>query len=244
MNLINLPSLLIVGVALLAAAIAGRFGKGSLNVARGLILPAGLVGTLIGFVQMLQNMDDPLMIGPACSVALLTSLYAAICKVALDVGWNKEPNPESPEHYGIIGAVLWAAVIVAAMFMGSSIFDFINIPALVLIGVALVIIGGVAKIVGHPDIIALLTHYLPGFGALILFASIVDLLPNLVDPTTIGPIMAWGLLGALYCNLVAMLLQLTFPHRKLEQSLVSQWLVFGASLLGVATQMALVVLAL
>ena len=38
----------------------------------------GLVGTLIGLVQMLQSMDDPSSIGPAMAVALLTTFYGAM----------------------------------------------------------------------------------------------------------------------------------------------------------------------
>ena len=43
------------------------------------VAPAmGMIGTLIGLVQMLSNMDDPKSIGPAMAVALLTTLYGAI----------------------------------------------------------------------------------------------------------------------------------------------------------------------
>ena len=43
------------------------------------VAPAmGMIGTLIGLVAMLSNMDDPKAIGPAMSVALLTTLYGAI----------------------------------------------------------------------------------------------------------------------------------------------------------------------
>jgi len=38
----------------------------------------GMIGTLIGLVQMLSNMDDPKSIGPAMAVALLTTLYGAM----------------------------------------------------------------------------------------------------------------------------------------------------------------------
>jgi len=38
----------------------------------------GMIGTLIGLVQMLSVMDDPKQIGPAMAVALLTTLYGAI----------------------------------------------------------------------------------------------------------------------------------------------------------------------
>lgn len=38
----------------------------------------GLIGTLVGLVQMLGNLDSPERIGPAMSVALLTTLYGAL----------------------------------------------------------------------------------------------------------------------------------------------------------------------
>lgn len=38
----------------------------------------GMIGTLVGLVQMLSSMDDPKKIGPAMAVALLTTLYGAI----------------------------------------------------------------------------------------------------------------------------------------------------------------------
>ena len=45
----------------------------------GEIAPAmGMIGTLIGLVQMLGNMSDPKAIGPAMAIALLTTMYGAI----------------------------------------------------------------------------------------------------------------------------------------------------------------------
>lgn len=38
----------------------------------------GMIGTLVGLVQMLSTMDDPSTIGPAMAVALLTTLYGAV----------------------------------------------------------------------------------------------------------------------------------------------------------------------
>ena len=43
------------------------------------VAPAmGMIGTIVGLVQMLSNMDDPKSIGPAMAVALLTTLYGAM----------------------------------------------------------------------------------------------------------------------------------------------------------------------
>lgn len=48
------------------------------------VAPAmGMIGTLIGLVQMMSNMDDPKAIGPAMAVALLTTLYGAVIANAI-----------------------------------------------------------------------------------------------------------------------------------------------------------------
>ncbi len=38
----------------------------------------GMIGTLIGLVQMLRTMNDPSTIGPAMAIALLTTFYGAV----------------------------------------------------------------------------------------------------------------------------------------------------------------------
>ncbi len=45
----------------------------------GIYAPAfGMVGTLIGLIQMLQNLSDPSAIGPAMAVAMITTFYGAL----------------------------------------------------------------------------------------------------------------------------------------------------------------------
>lgn len=45
----------------------------------GMLAPAwGMIGTLIGLVQMLQTLSDPSSIGPSMAVALLTTFYGAL----------------------------------------------------------------------------------------------------------------------------------------------------------------------
>ncbi len=45
----------------------------------------GMIGTLIGLVQMLANLSDPSAVGPAMAVALLTTMYGAMFANML---WN------------------------------------------------------------------------------------------------------------------------------------------------------------
>ncbi len=55
-----------------------EFGKATLD-ALGKYAPAlGMIGTLVGLVLMLQNMDDPSQIGAGMAVALLTTMYGAV----------------------------------------------------------------------------------------------------------------------------------------------------------------------
>ncbi len=53
-------------------------GQDLLNGAAATAPAFGMIGTLIGLVQMLANMSDPAAIGPSMAVALLTTLYGAI----------------------------------------------------------------------------------------------------------------------------------------------------------------------
>lgn len=57
----------------------------------------GMVGTLIGLVAMLQNMDDPKTIGPSMAVALLTTLYGALIANGLTTPLAKKLNARSNE---------------------------------------------------------------------------------------------------------------------------------------------------
>ncbi len=62
----------------------------------GEIAPAmGMIGTLIGLVQMLSNMSDPKAIGPAMAVALLTTMYGAILANVLCIPMSKKLENQS-----------------------------------------------------------------------------------------------------------------------------------------------------
>lgn len=72
----------------------------------GTLSPAfGMIGTLIGLVQMLQSMEDPSTIGPAMAVALLTTFYGALMANALFIplaGKLRARSNEEAFNYQII----------------------------------------------------------------------------------------------------------------------------------------------
>jgi chemotaxis protein MotA len=55
-----------------------KIGQGVLNSLATYAPAFGMIGTLIGLVQMLKNLDDPSKIGPGMAVALLTTFYGSI----------------------------------------------------------------------------------------------------------------------------------------------------------------------
>jgi chemotaxis protein MotA len=76
------------------------------------IAPAmGMIGTLVGLVQMLGNMSDPKSIGPAMAVALLTTLYGAVIANVMCIPLNQKlgklDSAESLNNELIIEGVLF-----------------------------------------------------------------------------------------------------------------------------------------
>ena len=61
-----------------ATILRHRRGANMLRKAAEFAPAMGLIGTLIGLVQMLGNLEDPSSIGPAMAVALLTTFYGAV----------------------------------------------------------------------------------------------------------------------------------------------------------------------
>ena len=75
------------------------------------IAPAmGMIGTLIGLVAMLSNMDDPKAIGPAMAVALLTTLYGAflanVVAIPIQVKLELRKDEEAMNQRLILDAIL------------------------------------------------------------------------------------------------------------------------------------------
>lgn len=59
----------------------------------------GMIGTLIGLVQMLQSMDDPDSIGPAMAIALLTTLYGSVLANCVFLPLAKKLEERSSDEY-------------------------------------------------------------------------------------------------------------------------------------------------
>ncbi|HED11461.1 MAG TPA: motility protein A [Caldithrix abyssi] len=70
----------------------------------------GMIGTLMGLIAMLQNLDDPAAIGPGMAVALITTFYGALFSnlifLPLATKLGKHNDQETLEKEMIIEGVL------------------------------------------------------------------------------------------------------------------------------------------
>jgi len=82
------------------------------------VAPAmGMIGTLVGLVQMLANMEDPKAIGPAMAVALLTTLYGALMANVIFIPMADKLSLRASEEARINAMIIDA---VAAIQSGTS----------------------------------------------------------------------------------------------------------------------------
>ena len=76
----------------------------------GEVAPAfGMIGTLIGLVQMLQSLNDPSAIGPAMATALLTTLYGSIAANIFFLPLAKKLEVRSQEE-GLAMAIIASCI--------------------------------------------------------------------------------------------------------------------------------------
>ncbi len=73
----------------------------------------GMIGTLIGLVQMLQTMDDPSTIGPAMALALLTTFYGAVCANLICIPMAGKLRKRSKEEVAVKDMVICGVMSIA-----------------------------------------------------------------------------------------------------------------------------------
>ncbi|SHE94671.1 chemotaxis protein MotA [Caldanaerobius fijiensis DSM 17918] len=58
----------------------------------------GMIGTLIGLINMLKNLNDPSKVGPGMAVALITTFYGSILAYVLFIPIEKKMDSRSKEE--------------------------------------------------------------------------------------------------------------------------------------------------
>ena len=232
MELIHFSSIGFILLALLAACISGRFRRDSLNVANAIILPAGIVGTSISFISILANLEDPAMVAGAVFVACLPTFYAAIIKFCFGMVVSAEKRVD-PGAAGGLGSVVWMVLIGSAIAYKGTFLQYINPLAFGFFLLSVVITGGLTRASKKHAMIDPLVRLVPCAGLIMLYSGILLLLLRLDDASRMGPVMAFGLLGHLYCILFSVWLNLLRPDLVEPGKDLSRWMYWGASLLGI-----------
>lgn len=81
---------------------AERIFKGVAETAPGL----GMLGTLVGLVQMLNNMAEPSSVGPAMAVALLTTFYGAFIAQVVAIPFAEKLNLKATDEHRNMSLVI------------------------------------------------------------------------------------------------------------------------------------------
>ncbi|MCD6280400.1 MAG: MotA/TolQ/ExbB proton channel family protein [Deltaproteobacteria bacterium] len=91
-----------------------RKGADILN-SMGAFAPAmGMIGTLIGLVQMLQSMSDPSSIGPAMAVALITTFYGSVLANMIALPMAGKLTARSSEEVLVKGMIIEGIMSISA----------------------------------------------------------------------------------------------------------------------------------
>ena len=229
--LLNEISVAFVLTPVLGAFITARFTKYGIKLANGIIVQAGLVGTLIGLVQILGNVSDPIALSPAFSYSLLTILYALILSAVFTL-LCVNLTPELPDFrisYSIAAVLGWIVMNVWAMSLGASINAYIHVSSIVLLAFSILIIAATSRF-DVEDSILLCAKYLPYAGLIGFLIGAIIILQNLSDPRSIGPALAMSLLIMLYTNMVSIAIKLGFPKIN-QNNESSHWQYLGFSVL-------------
>ena len=78
--------------------------KGALDFLASVVPAFGMIGTIMGLVGLLGNLDDPTSIGPNMAVALITTFYGAVSANLLFIPYGKKAEERSvaEQMYGEI----------------------------------------------------------------------------------------------------------------------------------------------
>ena len=194
-----------------------------LSIIRNLII-SGVFGTVIGFILILANLDDPTKSGPMMSVAFLTVFYGFLftlvfpvpayfiiikklkstkCRIDDNVQdlYDDEKTSNISTFFGLFGLLL--TLIFAINFTSSNISSFYNLPSILLIlggGIAFTIFTEARKenFGGYLSLGFTLAGLIGAIGGMIQMLKYTD------DLTKIGPAAALSMLS-LFSALIGMI---------------------------------------
>ena len=214
LSILDIPSLLFSSSALVVGGISGgRNIKRGVTITRDIAIPIGIIGTLVGFVNMLSQIDDPSALGPSIGVSFLTTLYGlllfALCNII--VSWFPEENTDISGPTLIqngLATGIFLIVLAASIYSSGTIFHFIDFSSIVIVSLFAIL----PTLLANSKTLTKNSYFLEKskdlckYSIITLFAGMlysgIMMLMNLENPAAIGPAMATGLLTPFYCCLL------------------------------------------
>lgn len=103
-----------------------KIGIGILRRAADVAPAMGLIGTLVGLVQMLTKLSDPASIGPAMAIALLTTFYGAVLGTVILAPMAAKLERNSSHELMTRDMIMKAMVLISANEHPRKIETFLN----------------------------------------------------------------------------------------------------------------------
>ena len=216
MFLLDLASIQFIFGPIVAMLIVARFSKYVIKMVDQITLQLGLLGTLIGCVGILQNIVDPLAIGPAYAVCFLTLLYSFALKILASQanGAMILPVPETRIGDRIFDGLLFAILMIFPMAFGAGVGAFTDAISLLCMFCAAGLILLVTFLTGGTDYLKPLVSYLPIAGIVFFIVGLIAMLKDLNSPELLPPVaLAIALLPIMYGNLVAVFVKTVQPEQ-------------------------------
>ena len=216
---VDSTSIIFIFIPTMAAFVAVGFKRQGVFIAKGSIIQVAIVGMLIGYIGILQNMSDPEALGPALAISLLVVLYAiivlGICHL-LSVNFEKTSDDAAPPwRYGATG--LWIAVCLLAMDGAAGVEAFADTTSALILVALISAIVAIAPSAWSRQ----LAKYLPTAGFIGVLVGCIGVLQNMQEPKAIGPAIAISLLTLTYCNIVSVSLKLALPNAPADEDMNS-----------------------
>ena len=228
--MIDIPSMCVVGMGTILPSAVTR-GTNRVHLLEGirrLALPAGLFGTLVGFIAMLTNMSDPTALAPSFQIAMLSSWYGFIVYMATSWMLRKTNDYQLSGQVqpSVIGSSIIALGILYFLFSYTHVafIDFTSIGFFVLASPLFLL-----QKQKYP-----LSYRIMRGGVMTgLFGmtfGLYNLFQNISDPTAVGPAIAVSTLSSLYAALIIMGTSAQIPTELSKKQMRWQYVFWGANI--------------
>ena len=238
--IVNNESLIFMGLSAFSIFLSQNFGWRSIVLLDDLIIPIGIIGTLIGLVMMLGSEENLEAIPGGVFAALTPTLYALAIKglISERQDFVELNSGLSSKLMGLMGLL---SVIGYTMEISAGVSAFLDLNAFIFV-LSAIVLTAIINLIKEQPILAGLQKRLAGVGLLGLLIGITLMLPDFYNPKSLGPAVAFSYLSLMYAMLMLVILRILIPDQSWKDGVASpiNWLTLGLPFfIGLAVSIAL-----